>query len=236
MGLTFATQMVALAGIRPQVGGAKGGPDLLQLAGAMIFVNLISMLVQIYMMLGQMNFFLKVSRGDSDADFAKIFSGGPWLLRGIGGSILFALIPAILFVVTIRFLPWWCLLLLFVPLVIYLLTYSQFLLTIIDRNLGVIGSFSESQRITKGNRGQLFLTYFLFGLMIFGFSIIGSFLFTGMAGGAAPNFGLLALWFIAVALASLFITPYLWVLGSVCYLIMSGQPTSDRQTRPTFDA
>ena len=130
-------------------GGGGGGALSAVLVIVLIVGYVLMLLVQMYFIAGQLNFFLKVSRGDFDADVSKIFSGGRWVLPAVGGAIL-----AMICIFVGCFL-------LIVPGIIVGLMLSQFLYLIIDRNLGVFEAFGESRRITTGNKGMLFLTILL---------------------------------------------------------------------------
>jgi hypothetical protein len=93
---------------------------------------------------GSCRFFLSIARR-GDANIAELFSGGPWLLPVLGGSILYSLI---------------CLggyLLLIVPGVIFSLMFSQYMYLIVDQNLGVSDSLAVSRRVMAGNKLMLLL-------------------------------------------------------------------------------
>jgi phage FluMu protein Com len=109
----------------------------------------VSLLVNIgsfWLSLGSFIFFLKVARGEQAA-FADLFSGGPWLLRGVGVAILWGLMAII------------GLLLLIIPYFIVLVMFAPALLILIDQNTGVIDSLRMAQRATSGNKLTLFALF-----------------------------------------------------------------------------
>lgn len=101
-------------------------------------------------------------------------------------------------------------LLLIVPGVILGLMFSQFWFLIVDRDMGVLEAFKTSRAITSGNKLMLFVLY----LTIFPLSL---------AGLCTCGIGLI------------FIIPFIALLFTVSYLIMSGQRTADQITPPSFE-
>jgi phage FluMu protein Com len=117
-----------------------------------LFVGVIS----IWINCGQMMIFLGLARG-RDVSLGELFSGGPYLLRVIGASILLGLIAFGGF------------LLLIVPGIIFMLMFWQCLYLIVDRNVGVMESLNLSREITRGNKATMFLAFLaMAGLMILG--------------------------------------------------------------------
>ena len=88
-----------------------------------------------------------------------------------------------------------------VPGIILALMFSQFIWLIVDRNATAGQSLSLSKELTHGNKLNLFL------LMMVAFGI-------SMLGGFVPG-------------ASLFTTPFLYLMMAVTYLRMTGQSTAD---------
>jgi uncharacterized membrane protein len=109
---------------------------------------LVFAIVQFWLTLGLMTYFLKTARGES-AEFTDLFTAGPVLLRAIGISFLYGL----LFIIG--------LILLVVPGFIILMMFSPALLVLIDQNVGVMESLSMSRQATNGNKLTLFALYII---------------------------------------------------------------------------
>ncbi|MBI3838610.1 MAG: hypothetical protein HY288_11845 [Planctomycetia bacterium] len=95
--------------------------------------------VQFWLTLGLMTYFLKTARGEP-AEFVDLFSAGPFLLRAMGISIIFGILVLIGFI------------LLVVPGVIIMMMLSPSWLVLIDRNVGVVEALSMSREATNGNK------------------------------------------------------------------------------------
>ena len=160
-----------------------------------ILVGVVAMLGCTWLGIGLMIYTLKVTRGQP-ATVGDLFSGGPYLWRVFGAQIVIGLAT---FVGT---------LLCVVPGVILGLMWSQAILLIIDRNLGVFESLSRSSELTNGNKLNLFVIWLVVSLV------------TSALNSACP-----------VALIAT--VPYTLILVGVIYLVMSGQPTADQ---PRFAA
>jgi phage FluMu protein Com len=117
-----------------------------QSASAM--TNILAQVLGIWLFMGLMVFLLKICRGES-APFADIFSGGPYLLRGIGVNILFIL------AVTIGFL------LLIFPAFIAMTMFGPAFVLLVDQQTGVLESMRMSRTATRGNKLTLFALYLL---------------------------------------------------------------------------
>ena len=111
-------------------------------------ISLINQAVSLFLSLGITRIGLNIVSG-KPFEIGMLFGGGKFFLRVVGASILFALMVCL------------GLLLLIVPGVYLALRYGQFLNAIVDRNLGIMDSFSYSSAITTNNRGKLFLLYLL---------------------------------------------------------------------------
>jgi hypothetical protein len=207
--------MIVIFGTMMVLGGAGVGPAEMVILAVIVYC--VALAVQMYFMTGQMNFFLKVSRGDRDAEVSKLFTGGRWVLPAIGGGILVAI----------------CImlgsLLLVVPGIIVGLMLSQFLFLIIDRNAGVFEAFGESRRITSGNKAMLFVATLLPMFLIWLVLLVPGQLLPMLL--PKLRFVFLGLQLLLQLLLGLFVMPWFSVLWSVCYLIMSGQRTSDQAMR-----
>ena len=108
---------------------------------ANIGLQIISNVVSLWLNLGMIIYFLKIARGQP-AQLGDLFTGGPYLLRGIGAMILFLLVFYL-----------GCLLCI-VPGVYFALRYGFFLFSIVDRNVGALESYGASSQITGGNKAQ----------------------------------------------------------------------------------
>jgi phage FluMu protein Com/uncharacterized membrane protein len=121
-----------------------------------VFTNFISQILQAWITIGQIRCFLRVARGQP-VEYGEIFTGGPWLLRIIGASILYGLMVL------------GGVLLLIVPGIILALMFGQYYYLIVDRDMGVMDSLSMAKQITDGNKWTLFLM----GLVCSGLTLAG---------------------------------------------------------------
>ncbi len=165
--------------------------------------------------IGQALFFLKTARGQP-AQVGDIFTGGPYFLSVLGGSILLALMilgaglgcffPPLLLGLAIGQEAAVIFGLLggavAIVLCVYLaLVFSQFYYLILDRNPGAVQALGLSRRITRGNR----LTLFGIGLLCV----------------------LITLGGLLLCCVGMFVTTsYVMLLAPVIYLAMTGQPTA----------
>jgi hypothetical protein len=95
----------------------------------------------------------------------------------VAGASVYALGPIGLIVLLLMILPW----------VILMLTFSMAVPAVAIENRGVFESLSRSAELTKGFKGLIFLTYFLWSLLVIVLNLIvsGSFSFAG--GGSFPG-------------------------------------------------
>ncbi len=99
--------------------------------------------------------------------------------------------------------------LLIIPGIIFGMMLIQAQLLIVDRNLGVIEAMSASRDIMVGNKLTVFAIFLVAGMVGSLFAVVTCFL------------GMLA------------VVPYMWLLGIVVYLGVTGQPTmADRHMLP----
>ncbi len=205
--------------VRPGAGGNAGGglPAIFAVAGALYVVAL---LANMWFLAGQTNFFLKVARGDRDASVSLLFGGSRWFLTVCGAGILVALAISLGWILCI------------VPGIIVGLMFSQFLFSIVDRDLGVLESLSESRRITSGNKGMLFVTFLIPSVIMMAASIAPNLALRPLL--ADHPFFIMGIQFGIQMVATVTVLPWFWVLLATCYLIMSGQPTADRSSNQTF--
>ncbi|MCA9082046.1 MAG: hypothetical protein KDA58_15900 [Planctomycetaceae bacterium] len=100
--------------------------------------------VQSWLSVGTAIAMLKISRGQA-ARIEDLFTGGPYLLRMMGNSIVFGLGMVI------------GLLLLVVPGILFVLTFWPFLYVLVDRDERGLDPLFLSREITSGNWGSIFL-------------------------------------------------------------------------------
>jgi len=117
---------------------------------------IVASLFQIYMTVGQTIFFLKIARGQP-AEFGDLFRGGHYLLRALGGSILFGLMLV------------FGLILLIVPGIIVALMFWPFLYVLVDTDAPGMECLSRAREITRNTWGTVFLLW----LTAVGLSILG---------------------------------------------------------------
>ena len=189
-------------------------------AGMIPFVGpIVSMLFSVWIYAGVAIGLLQIARGQPTS-LDVIFKGGPYFLKVFVASLLYGLIVQALF--AILFVPGLVILLLAmqgidppiiivtavalgllaaIPAVIVALMYSQFYYLIVDRDVGILESFSLSKQVTTGNKATLFWIWVLVGLI-------------NIAGLLACGAGLL------------FTVPFTSLVNVVVYLAMTGQPTA----------
>jgi len=159
--------------------------------------NLGTSLFGVWLGIGQAKYFLKVARGQA-AEIGDLFSGAPLFINILLGSMLVGVIVLV------------GLLALVVPGVILALMFSQFYFLILDRNVPVLESLSQSKELTNGNKLTLLLI-----------SLVG-----GLAG--------MALIIVTCGLGILAVAPFFSLMAPVIYLTITGQPTADQlQAGPT---
>jgi DNA-directed RNA polymerase subunit RPC12/RpoP len=117
---------------------------------------IVASLFQIYMAVGQTIFFLKIARGQP-AEFGDLFRGGHYLLRALGGSILFGLMLGFGFA------------LLIVPGVILSLMFWPFMYVLVDTDAPGMQCLSRAKEITPHTWGTVFVLW----LTAVGLSILG---------------------------------------------------------------
>jgi len=118
--------------------------------------SIVSSVVQGWLTLGMIRICFAVVRAQP-TEIGMIFSGGPWLLRYIGASILFGIAVFVGF------------LLLVIPGIYFLVTYWSYVFFIVDRDVGVFEAFQLAGEYGSGNR----LNALVLGLIAFGLSVLG---------------------------------------------------------------
>ncbi len=148
----------------------------------------LEMLFQTWLTLGQMLLFLHVARGE-EASIGQVFSAGRFWPTAVAAGFLYGLMVILGTVALI------------VPGIILALMFGQYQMLIIDRDLGVIDSLTESKTITTGNKGTLFLI----GLVSIPIILLG---------------------FLACCVGVVVSAGYIATIFAVAYLRMTGQPTA----------
>lgn len=119
---------------------------------APIFINILSSVatnvLQIFLGIGIVRINLNVGRG-KPAEIGMLFSGGPFFVRILGGSILYGLLISIGLVALI------------IPGVYLALKYWPFYYFIVDRDCGVGDSFSLAGEYTTGNKLNSFWLFLI---------------------------------------------------------------------------
>ncbi len=131
--------------------GADGSPtnvhiDSVSSAGWAIYAitTIVSQVFSLFMGLGLTRIGLNLVSGKA-ASVGMLFGEGSKLLRAIGATILFTIMLMVGF------------LLLIIPGVYLALRYGQFMMAIVDRDLGIMDAFAYSSSITTNNRLNIFL-------------------------------------------------------------------------------
>ncbi|MCA9019139.1 MAG: DUF975 family protein [Planctomycetaceae bacterium] len=186
----------------------------LMIVGVIVFYILAILLIYsivFYLMLGVINFLLKLVKNEYPG-IGEIFSGGPFLGRMILCSIVFLLAYTA------------GLICLIIPGLIVAFMFWPYAYLLIDRNLPGIDAFTESRKITDGNKLTMFLIY----LIMTGITMVPYVLMlatmAGMQqpGGQASALGVLIL-FGFMALFYLLLIPFSMLLGTVSYAEMTYQ-------------
>ncbi len=135
-------------------GARQLGPVILTV---IIIMQIVLQLAGAYLGLGLIRVCLNLVSG-KPATVAMLFGEGKKLLRMVGASILFFL----MFYIGLLFL--------IVPGVYLFLRYGFYMFAIVDRDLGVMDSFSYSSTLTTNSRMNLFVLFLLgFLMMLAGF-------------------------------------------------------------------
>jgi hypothetical protein len=178
-------------------------------------------IAQVWLGLGQIRLYLNIARGQR-AEFTDLFTGGPYVLTVILGTLLISLIttavllpfaapPLIAWFATndanVTLIAGLVSGVIGVPVLIFIgLSLFMFQYVVVDRNMGVMDALRTSWQIMSGNR-----------LWMFVYGIIGFFLYLG---------GLLA-----CCVGALFTVSYAMLGLTVIYLVITGQPTADQLMR-----
>lgn len=123
---------------------------------AVLGASLLTQLMSLFLSIGMTKIVLSVVRLQ-EVSIADMFEGGKYLLQYFLGSLVVGIITFIGF------------LLLVVPGIIWSLKYMFVLYLIVDEELDFSNAMKESERMTSGIKGQLFI----FGLAMVGVNLLG---------------------------------------------------------------
>jgi hypothetical protein len=207
--VAYIAAAAVVVGILAAVAQAND-PALLLVIVPLVIVGVIAAFVGItWLQLGLSILMIRISRGQP-AQMNDLFSGGPYLMRGIGLALIVLLINAgvILFCKIPFFLTLEPVVDVITDLASNVITYiiSLFLFLciylIVDRDMGVIESIENSARFMHGNKLTLFLVHLVVGTA----SVV--------------------LTVVTCGIGLLFVMPFWMVLCAVVYLLATGQPTA----------
>lgn len=154
MGSSIVTGIAQAASGPPQIPADGGQPQLSGTGMAVVSITqILSQILSIYLSLGLTRIALNLVSGKV-VEVGQLFGEGHKLLRALGASILYGLMVAVGF------------LLLIVPGIYLALRFGLYLNGIVDRDLGIMESFSYSSRLTTNNRMNLFVLGLLSFLII----------------------------------------------------------------------
>ncbi|WP_417384375.1 hypothetical protein [Gimesia sp.] len=164
-----------------------------------------------YLILGLLNFLLQLVRNEYPG-MGEIFSGGPFVGRMILCSIVFTLA---------YFAGVICLI---IPGLIVFFMFFPYPYLLIDRNLPGIDSFTESRKITDGNKMTMFLIYLIMtGITMVPYGItVAAVKSMQLPAGQVSPLGLLILMGF-MGLLYLLLIPFSMLLGTVSYAEMTYQ-------------
>lgn len=185
--------------------------------------NAIGQLVGLFLTLGALIYSLKMARGQQ-ASYLDLLTGAPYMIRAVGINLIFgaaglcllivAGLPAGVSALTVGPDTPVTIALLIVGLliaicawIVVLLVFSQSMIVLVDRDVGVIESLATSRRITAGNRLTLFALYALLAIL----AVVG---------------------FCALCFPYFFVMGFGLLVAAVAYLAMTGQPVAVPITPP----
>ncbi len=161
------------SGIEEVIGESRSGLVALILGPMRAAVGLVGWIVSVYLSLGLIQLLLKVIRG-TGATIGDLFGGGRALVPGVLASLLVGAGVILGLAVLI------------VPGVILALGWMFVQALIVDRGMGPVEAMQESWRVTRGEKGGLFLWMLVcVGLCLLGLMACGVGLFV-----AAPVCGI----------------------------------------------
>lgn len=168
------------------LGGAGQNADPLILLPIALIQNLFIYIIYFYLQLGGQLLFLQLVRGEKP-DLGVMFSGGPFLWRMVLCSILYGVLVLLGAIALV------------IPGIIVSLMFWPFSFILVDRNLPGIESFTESRKVTAGNKLNLFGLLILLG----GITILGT--------------------VVTLGIGAIFIIPFTYMAHTVAYAEMTSQ-------------
>mgnify|MGYP003338241234 FL=1 len=136
---------------QPQGGNAEAMVAMVIFPGMLVLTLLV-----LFLNLGLLRLNLNVAQG-RDAGVADLFSGGTYLLPGLGAALVFVPIYMLGFVLCI------------LPGIFALMALWPMWFLVVDRRLGPIAALQQAWEITRPNLA----TIFLMGLITFGLQMLG---------------------------------------------------------------
>jgi len=188
--ISFAQQLIQMAlmgaaGGRPGPGGGINQEQLMLLGVTTLAFALISGVIQGFLMIGMIRIQLCIARGQQTS-FGMLFSGGRWLLKVVIANLIFGLIVGLGIVALI------------VPGIYLALRYWSYQHFIIDKDCGILESFTLAGEASKGNLGESFVLFLI-------------------------GFGLAILGMLMLCIGLIFTTPIAYLSMTIAYLMMSSQ-------------
>jgi hypothetical protein len=148
--ITFGVSLaMTLVSVAVQEVGTRGGMDPQVAAVVGQVVSLSGNLLQGYLGIGALRFYLGQVRGQ-DVSLLEVFRGWPWLLPIFLGNLLVGLAAVA------------SILLLFIPMVVLGLGWMFWQAFVVDEDMGAVDALTASWRLTKGSKVDLFV----FGLVV----------------------------------------------------------------------
>lgn len=146
---------IALAGIQ------RGNPnDVAVGIAAIVFVMLLRIFVQTFVSIGLVRIYLEIARGGTP-NFGLLFSGGPWLLRCFGATILYWLMVVVGGIALI------------VPGIYLGMRFWPYMHFIVDKECSIGEAFSQSSVATQHNMGEtLIMMLIAVGMLVLGFVML----------------------------------------------------------------
>ncbi len=150
--MSFITQILSVGFnvIGASVGDDEGVFAMLGAVVTMVF-SFVTWPVNLWLAIGQARMAISAVRGQP-IEIGQLFSGLPWLLSAVGGTLL----------VGVGMLFGFCLLI--VPGVIFAVGMTLFTFVVVDQDPGAIAAIERSWALSDGYKGRIFLTFFVAGL------------------------------------------------------------------------
>jgi GYF domain 2 len=140
LGVSILMGILSVAVEAAQSKGQGSGSSV----GLSLVTNLVTQVLSVYLSLGLTRIGLNIVSG-APVSVGMLFSGGAKLLRAIGATIIFS---ALCIIGLIFFI---------VPGIYFALRYGQYLIAIVDRDMGIMEAFSYSSSLTTNNKVNIML-------------------------------------------------------------------------------